>query len=186
MFPSFCFVLFFFTVKRRVEPRVRNEKCNKKLSFFFLFSLPLFPCERSDPFQVGGLVLFLMDSADELWILNFGHRPHLVIDSSFARFSRRHPFQVAAQLFSFPINLIFSQRIHKIFSFPFQFEKREPLRGESLKIKKKNQPMVTLTLPVIIPLENTLKLHFNLIFSLNIHKTFLFSFKSRKKDSLGR
>ena len=82
-------------------PRVRNEKCNKKLSFFFLFSLPLFPCERSDPFQVGGLVLFLMDSADELWILNFGHRPHLVIDSSFARFSRRHPFQVAAQLFFF-------------------------------------------------------------------------------------
>ena len=46
--------------------------------------------------------------------------------------------------------------------------------------------MVTLTLPLIIPLENTLKLHFNLIFSLNIHKTFLFSFKSRKKDSLGR
>ena len=45
--------------------------------------------------------------------------------------------------------------------------------------------MVKLTLPAIIPLEKTLKLY-HLDFSQSINKTFLFSFKSEKREPLGR
>ena len=75
-------------------------------------------------------------------------------------------------------NLIFSQSIQKICFFYFKSGKGEPLKRQSLTW---NHATAKLTLPAILSLENTLNLHFYLIFGVCLYDVDTFPLPPPKK-----